>query len=67
MEMLYFLLGFMVAAMLGMGALMLTLLMQSRKPPGQMSKTEFERQLGNLLRYNGTAAGQKGRETDEDD
>lgn len=60
MNMVFFILGFLTAALLGMCGLMAVLILRARKPPDGIPKEDFERQLGNLLRYNGTTAGQEG-------
>lgn len=64
MYLLFFILGFLTAALLGMCGLMAVLILRGRKPPDGIPQDEFERQLGNLLRYNGTMTGQKGGRED---
>lgn len=60
MNLVFFILGFLTAALLGMCGLMAVLILRARKLPDGIPKEDFERQLGNLLRYNGTAVGQEG-------
>lgn len=64
MNLIFFILGFLTAALLGMIGLLAVLVLRARKPPDGIPQEEFERQLGNLLRYNGTGAGQKGGRED---
>lgn len=67
MYLLFFILGFLTAALMGMCGLLAVLILRGRKPPDGLPKAEFERQLGNLLRYNGTGVGQEGGERDGTD
>lgn len=67
MNFVFFILGFLTAALLGLCGLLAVLILRGRKPPDGLPRQEFERQLGNLLRYNGTGAGQEGREDDGND
>lgn len=60
MNFVFFILGFLTAALMGLVGLMAVLVIRGRKPPDQIQQAEFERQLGNLLRYNGTSTGQEG-------
>ena len=60
MNFVFFILGFLTAALLGLIGLMAVLVIRGRKPPDGVPQEEFERQLGNLLRYNGTSTGQEG-------
>lgn len=64
MNLVFFIMGFLIAALLGMCGLMAVLILRARKPPDGIPKEDFERQLGNLLRYNGTSVGQKGGRDD---
>lgn len=64
MNLIFFILGFLTAALLGMIGLLAVLVLRARKPPDGIPKEDFERQLSNLLRYNGTGAGQKGGRED---
>lgn len=67
MNLIFFILGFLTAALLGMIGLLAVLVLRARKPPDGIPKEDFERQLANLLRYNGTGAGQKGGREDDGD
>lgn len=67
MNFVFFILGFLTAALLGLCGLLAVLILRGRKPPDGLPRQEFERQLGNLLRYNGTGAGQEGCEDDGND
>lgn len=66
MNLIFFILGFLTAALLGMCGLLAVLILRGKKPLDGLPKAEFERQLGNLLRYNGTSRGQEGGDDESD-
>ena len=66
MNVICFVLGLLTAAVLGLAVLVAALLLRGRKPPDRKRAKDFERQLGNLLRYDGTGKNQKEADDDGD-
>ena len=66
MNLICFMLGLLTTVVLGLAALVAVLLLRERKPPDRKRANDFERQLGNLLRYDGTGKNQKEADDDGD-
>lgn len=68
MNLIWFAFGAVTMAALFLAGITVVLLVRGRKPPDRKTnRADFERQFGNLMRYDGTGRGQKERDEDGDD
>jgi hypothetical protein len=67
MNLIWFAFGAVSMAALFLAGITVMLLVRGRKPPDRDRRQDFERQFGNLMRYDGSSRGQKEREDDGDD
>lgn len=67
MNLIWFAFGAVSMAALFLAGITVMLLVRERKPPDRDRRQDFERQFGNLMRYDGSSRGQKEREDDGDD
>ena len=67
MNLIWFAFGAVSMAALFLAGITVVLLVRGRKPPDRGRRNDFERQFGNLMRYDGSSRNQREREEDGDD
>ena len=67
MNLIWFAFGAVSMAALFLAGITVVLRVRGRKPPDRDRQNDFERQFGNLMRYDGSSRNQREREDDGDD